>query len=264
MGLNKDKFYLIIILVLAGGIGYLIWKMERLQELANNNNEELKRSIIASDTLLMESEGRYAKLVNYYNSSQDLNNQLKKSNSDLYKSIKSQDEKILSLTSSIVSLRGKIDEGFGSINETDSTKIDLKLTYPDQIDPFITWNGSVNRLTAKYNGEWKFGQLPIDIIITEESRGLWKHRIVGPEWFKVDSLSVNSLPPDEYVQSKERNIHLMIGANYSHSLSPIGTNAVGVGAGINILNQHMILFGANSSQQVTLGYYYKLRSLKRK
>lgn len=262
--MNKDNFYLILILALIGGLGYLIWKIELLQKLANERNEDLKKAIISSDTLLMESEGRYAKLVDYYNSSQDLNRQLRKSNRDLYKSIKSQDEKILSLTSSLISLTGKIDEGFGSVNETDSTQIDLRLTYPDQTNPFIMWNGSVDRLTARYQGEWKFGKLPIDIIVTEESRGLWKHRIVGPEWFKVDSLSVNSLPPDEYIQTEEKNIQFMVGANYSHSLSPIGTNAVGVGAGINILNQHMILFGANSSQQVTLGYYYKLKSLKRK
>lgn len=255
---------MIVILILIGGLGYLIWKADRLQALADERNEELKKSIIASDTLLMESEGRYAKLVDYYNSSQDLNEQLKESNGELYKSIKAQDERILSLTSSIISLRGKIDDGFGSINTTDTTKIDLQLTYPDQIDPFITWNGSINRLTARYTGEWAFSKLPIELVVTEESRGIWKHRIIGPEWFKVDSLSVNSLPPDDYTQNKERDIQFMVGANYARSLSSDGINAVGIGAGINILNQHTLLLGANSSQQATFGYYYKIKSLKRK
>jgi hypothetical protein len=225
---------------------------------------ELRKSIIASDKLTKEADGRYTKLVNYYASESDLKNQLKDLNKDLYNTIKSQDERLMSITDAVITLESELTAGFGSIDTKDTSNVNLALQYPKKGDPFVFWNGKVNRYSAEYNGEFTFGKLPIQIVVTEESRGLWKHRIVGPDWLKVDSLKINSIPPEEYATVKPKNLQWLFGGNYNHSFSSSIPSSVGVGVGLNIFNAHNIIFGANSASQVSIGYYYKLKSVKRK
>lgn len=244
----------------------LLFGFNNSRQAAKSESEikELKKLIIKSDKLTKEAEGRYAKLVNYYASEKDLKNELKDLNKELYRTIKKQDERLLSISQAIITLESEISAGFGSIDKEDSTKINLALKYPTKGDPFVFWDGKVNRLTAEYKGEFTFGKLPIQIVVTEESRGLWKHRIIGPEWLKVDSLSINSLPPAEYVPIEPRKIQWLVGGTFNKSLIPTVPNSIGVNVGLNLFENHNILVGANSAQQVSVGYYYKLKSTKRK
>jgi len=99
-------------------------------------------------------------------------------------------------------------------------RFNLKLKYPEDKNPFITWDGSVNKNTAYYKGEWSFGKLPLQIVLTEEKRGLWKTRLIGPDWFKCDSLMVNSLPAEQYTENKARKLQFLVGGGYNKSLSP--------------------------------------------
>jgi hypothetical protein len=241
-----------------------------LLQLNGNKNKsekeliELRKSIIASDRLTKEADGRYAKLVNYYASESDLKNQLKNLNNDLYNTIKSQDERLMSITDAVITLESELTAGFGSIDTRDTSNVNLALQYPKKGDPFVFWNGKVNRYTAEYNGEFTFGRLPIQIVVTEESRGLWKHRIVGPEWLRVDSLTINSIPPGEYTTVKPKNLQWLFGGTYNRSFSSNIPSSIGLGVGLSLFNSHNIIFGANSASQVSIGYYYKLKSVKRK
>ena len=261
--MNKDKFYLISIGILILLLIFMAWRIEGIRQNSIGQADELKRSILASNILIKESDGNYSKLVDYYKSEKDLNTELKNSNTDLYKVVKSQGEKILSLTSTVISLKGSVEEGFGKFNPTDSNQIDIALKYPAEKDPFIKWDGFVNKKTAAYHGNWSFGKLPIQIVVTEEKTGLWKHRIVGPEWLLIDSLQVNSLPPDKYVPTVDRTFQLIVGGNYMKPLKSSTFGCIGIGVGISIASQHNIVFSVNTNQEVGVGYYYKFKALKR-
>lgn len=261
---KKDKFYISMVLCMILLILFLAW---RIGGLKNNNSEDieaLRKSIIESDSLKKERDGQYAKLVDYYNSEKDLKEQLKNSNKELYKTIKKQDERILSLTSAVISLEGAVNSGFGSFNPTDSNLIDLKLKYPvDDENPFIKWNGSINKNTAFYDGKWDFGRLPIQIILTEEKRGLWNTRMVGPTWLKVDSLLVNSLPAESYTEKKERNIQFLVGGLYNSSIVPMTPRAIGIGGGISFKGKHNFILNVNTNQTFNIQYYYKFKTFKK-
>jgi len=262
--MKKDLFYKLFILIALVIIIFLAWQVRLTQNKALKETEELKKSIIAADVLVKEADGRYAKLVNYYNSERDLKGQLKEQNRELYEMVKDQKERLLSITNSIVSLDSKVTEGFGNIDGVDTNKINVALRYPSKEEPFVFWDGWINRNTARYSGEFTFGKLPIKIVVTEDSRGLWKHRIVGPDWLKVDSLTVNSLPPEKYVPTVPRKIQWLVGGMYNHSIINPSFNSIGIGIGLNLFDSHNIIVSANSQSQVGIGYYYKIKSLKKK
>lgn len=261
--MNKDLVYRIIGAVLISIIILLLFKNCQIQKGADREIDELKKSIIASDKLTKEANGRYAKLVDYYASERDLMKELKESNRDLYKTIKEQDERLLSITNSIITLDSKIVQGFAKPDPVDTNKLNLSLKYPDEKDPFVYWDGWVNKQTAAYKGTFTFGKLPIQIILTEESRGLWKSRIVGPEWLKVDSLSIKSIPPEEYSSVKPKNIQWLVGASYVYNLNSTG-QGLGVNFGLNLFDRHNVILGANTLNQVSVGYTYKIKTFKRK
>ena len=260
--MDSNKFYKITIAILLLLVIWISWRLEHIKGRYSDESDMLRKSIIAADSLVKEADGRYAKLVNYYNSEKDLKKQLKESNDNLYKIIKKQNERILSLTNTVITLQGKIDSGQGTIDPTDTSKILLSLNYPEKNDPFINWSGMVDRVTAKYNGEWKFGSLPIQIVVTEDTRGLWKHRIVGPEWLIIDSLSVNSLPPDEYTSTVDRKLQFMVGGGYSRTISNPNWGTINFGVGLSIVNKHNIIVNVNTRQELGVNYYYKFKAVK--
>lgn len=263
MDSRNNRFQLILILSLIGMVIFLTWRISGIRKSINDQTDDLKKSIIVADKVLKESQGQYAKLVNYYNTERDLMKQLKKDNEDLYKTIKKQDEKLLSITSAIITLDRKVVEGFGQPDPIDTNRLNLSLKYPNEKEPFVFWDGWVNKNTAAYRGTFSFGKLPIQIVLTEESRGLWKSRLVGPTWLKVDSLKIVSLPPDEYPVIKEKKIQWLVGGNYIYGLNS-KLSGIGINFGVNLFNSHNIVLGANTFQQVSAGYLFKIKSFKRK
>lgn len=261
--MNKDTIYRVIGAILITIIVLLLFKNCQLQRESSSEIEDLKKSIIASDKLTKEANGRYAKLVDYYSTQGDLMKELKESNKDLYKTIKKQDERLLSITSSIITLDKKVVQGFAQADPVDTNKLNLSLKYPDEKDPFVFWDGWVNKNTAAYKGTFSFGKLPIQVILTEESRGLWKSRIVGPEWLKVDSLSIKSIPPEEYAVVKPKNLQWLIGGSYVYNMNT-NSQGVGINFGLNLFDKHNVVLGANTLNQVSLGYMYKIKTFKRK
>jgi uncharacterized membrane-anchored protein YhcB (DUF1043 family) len=261
--MNFDNLYKVIISAAIAIIIFMAWKIRITQNNAMDQTDDLKKSILVLDKLQKERDGQYSKLVNYYASEKQLLNQLKADNLSLYKSIKKQDERLLSISNAVITLDSKIVKGFGEIDKKDTNKINFSLKYPDEKDPFIFWNGWVNKRTAAYEGNFSFGKLPISVVLTEESRGLWKSRIVGPEWLRVDSMNVNSLPPVEYAIEEPRKIQWLVGGNYSLSFN-YAPNSVGLNVGVNLYDSHSLIFGATTLNQVSLGYLFKIKSFKRR
>ena len=69
--MNKDLFYKLFISAALIIIIFLAWQSRLSQNKALAETNALKKSIIDSDVLVKEADGRYAKLVNYYNSERD-------------------------------------------------------------------------------------------------------------------------------------------------------------------------------------------------
>jgi len=256
--MDKNKFKdtvlygLIIVLILLLIFGAWRSNVERrkLEEIIQEGN----KMIVKLDKTTKEGDGQYSKLINYFNTEKDLNRELKDQNKDLYNLIKKQDEKLLVLNNSILSLKGQINEGFGSVNQEDTNKIDIELNYPNDKDNFITWDGYVNKENSFYKGEWKFGKLPLQVIMTETNRGLWKSRLVGPKWLTVDSIEVNSLPLP--VKDKKSNLSLILGGGYIKSFNET-PNAVSIGAGIRF-KDHKLIINGTTNQSVGFSYYYNI------
>jgi hypothetical protein len=263
---NSSNIFKIVyqgtIIVLLSIVIFMIFKNLKNQRESLKETKLLKKSIIASDKLTMEANGRYAKLVDYYNSQRDLLNDLKKTNADLYKTIKSQDERLLSITRAVITLDEKVVKGFGKPDPLDTNKLNFSLRYPDEKEPFIYWDGSIHKQTAAYQGVFSFGKLPLSIVLTEESRGLWKTRLIGPEWLKVDSLSIKSLPPEEYPTVVSKKLQLLFGGSYVYQLNQ-NSHGLGINVGLNLFDQHNLILGANTFNQVNATYLYKIKSFKK-
>ena len=261
---KKDKFMLILVGGLIITILFLSWRIGLLKNSTQDALDDMKKSIIESDSLKKEKDGQYAKLVDYYKSEKELKKELKETNEELYKVIKKQNERILSLTNAVITLQGQVSEGFGHVDPVDTNKINLALKYPNDKEPFINWIGSVDKRSAYYKGDWSFGKLPLQIVLTEEKRGLWKSRLIGPEWLVVDSMSINSLPAEDYTENKERKLQFMIGGGYNKSLSPSGANSIGIGGGVNLFSNHNILLNVNTNKEIGIQYYYRFQKYKKR
>jgi uncharacterized membrane-anchored protein YhcB (DUF1043 family) len=261
MKLNKDNILygliIVLILLLIGGSWYMKNEQKKLYEEIQKGN----KIILDMDKTTKEGDGQYTKLVDYFNTEKELNNQLKEQNKELYQLIKKQEEKLLMINNTVISLQGQLAEGFGSINEKDTNRIDLELKYPNEGDNFITWDGYVNRNNAYYSGEWKFGNLPLQIVLTETERGIWRSRLVGPKWLVVDSMEINSLPLP--VLEKQSNFGLILGGGYINSFNPNGSNGVSVGAGLRFKNHNLIINGT-TNQEIGFSYYYNIFNFKKK
>jgi cell division protein FtsL len=259
--MKKDKFLygliIALILMLIGSTWYNRVQQNKMQE----KIEESNKVIISMDKTTKESEGQYSKLVDYFKTEKELNQQLRLENKKLFKTIKNQNEKLLMINNTIVSMKSQIEEGFGSIDKTDTNIIDLKLKYPKEGESFINWSGYVNRKTAFYKGEWSFGKLPLKIVMTETDGGLWKSRLVGPEWLVVDSIQINSLPLNKPEVKKQYG--LMLGGGYYHSLDKTQVNEFSIGGGIN-LNNHKFILNITTNNTIGFSYYYNILNFSKK
>jgi len=240
-------------------------KNTKLQEKMYEEQQSMNKMIVEMDTTTKEKDGQYAKLVNNFKSQKDLIKQLKDQNGDLYKFIKSQKEELLMINNTVISLQTKIDNGFGEFNPKDSNLINVSLKYPNDTDWFIKWDGSIHTKTAYYNGEWRFGSLPLQIVMTETERGIWKSRLIGPEWLLVESIDINSIPPEQMVNKPEqRNLGFILGGGYIHSFDVnTSPSAISIGGGLYFKNNSIILNGT-TNKTVGLNYYYRFKSFKKK
>lgn len=262
--MKNFNFNTVLLTILIIIILFLSWRIGNIKNINDDAQDVLKKSIIFNDSLTKEADGQFSKLVNYYNTEKDLKKELKKSNEELYYLVKKNNEKILSLMNTVITLQGVVNEGFGKIDIKDTNKINLVLKYPvDSKEPFIKWNGSVDKNSAFYKGEWVFGKLPLQIVLTEEKRGLWNSRLIGPEWLKVDSMSINSLPPENYGDNQIKKLQFFVGGGYIKSLSN-NPSAVSVGGGVSFNGKHNILLQATTNQDLGVSYYYNFQKKKKK
>jgi hypothetical protein len=236
---------------------------QKLKQDLKDQISQAQRDILAADRLKKDDDGQYSKLVNFFKTQKELNEQLKKQNIELYERITNQGERLLMINNSIISLKDEISQGDVEPDPVDSNIIKLDLKYPNSSESFINWNGKIHTKNLTYLGEWKFGKLPLQVILTETSKGMWSSKLIGPSWLLVDSMTVNSLPPDKIVKPIEyTNLGLVFGGGFFKSLTT-NQGAISIGGGIYYKNNVLVL-NAMSNNYVGLHYYYKFVKEKKK
>lgn len=224
-----------------------------------------QKEIVKNSKLIKEKDGQYSKLVNNFNTQKELLEQLKGENYDLYKLLKKNDEKLLSITNTVITLRKEVVNGFGKINPNDSNLINLNLKYPNDGDWFISWDGTIHKKTAYYKGEWNFGKLPLKIVLTETSKGIWNSRLIGPKWLIVDSLQIDALDPISPNGNPiipTRNFGFITGGGFIRSFDQNIPASISIGMGAYFKNHSLILNGT-TNKSIGISYYYRFITYKK-
>lgn len=265
----KDKIVFGIIVILMLLLMLSNCENGKIQKDLYEQMRENNRQLVLNSKLVKEKDGQYSKFVDNFNTQKDLLIQLKNENKDLYKVIKKNDEKLLSITNTVISLKKEIIEGFGKFNPKDSNLINLSLKYPTNDDWFISWDGTVHKKTAYYKGEFSFGKLPLQIVLTETTKGIWNSRLIGPKWLIVDSIEVKALDPKEYNNTPaldildERKTGFIMGGGFNRSFDKTIPNSLSIGFGVYYKN-HSLIMNGTTNKSVGLHYYYRFITYKKK
>jgi len=260
---NKDKILigLIVILILLLIGSHLKNQYDRSKMF--DQIQEANKHVLKLDKVKKEADGQYAKLVNNYKTEKDLKRELKKRNNKLYSRIKNQNEDIIMLNRTVISLKSERSTGDVTVDPIDSNSLDLNLRYPESDTAFIKWTGSISLIDNKYEGDWTFNKFPIEIVLTETQRGLWNSRLIGPDWLSVDSMTVNSLPKNKIADDKTKSFGFMLGGGISNSLNVNEPSAIRIGGGIYFKNS-TLLINASTRNIVGLEYYHRFKKIKNK
>lgn len=259
----RQNFIFIGVLVLIFLLIVSHCENQRLQNDLKDQIAQNHRDILKMDVLKKDADGQYSKLVDFFKTQKELNEQLKKQNRELYDRLTDQGERLLMINNSIISLKDEISQGDVEPDPVDSNIIKLDLKYPNSSESFINWNGKIHTKNLTYLGEWKFGKLPLQVILTETSKGMWSSKLIGPSWLLVDSMTVNSLPPAEIAKPTEyTKLGWVFGGGFFKSLTN-NQGAISIGGGLYYKNNVLVL-NAMSNNYVGLHYYYRFVKEKKK
>jgi hypothetical protein len=75
-------------------------------------------------------------------------------------------------------------------------------------------------------------------------------------------MSILSLPPEEYPVVVPKKVQWLLGGSYFYSLNSAG-QGIGINFGVNLFDRHNVIIGANTLNQVSVGYTYKIKTFKR-
>ena len=239
MTINKNRilFGIIIILILL-----LVGSHIRSEMIVNDMQEHINAAnieVINLDKTKKEADGQYAKLVDNFETEKSLNTSLKVTN------------------------EAEASSGVAEVDANDTNSINLSLRYPKADSSFINWDGSISINTKEYFGEWTFGHLPVQIILTETKRGLWNSRFIGPSWMTVDSMEIKSLPVESIATiEKERTFGFIIGGGFLNNMNINGSNGIFIGGGLYYKNE-MLLLNAATNNTIGLGFYHRFSPIKK-
>lgn len=256
---TKQNFQYILII----GLGLWIVFMKSCGESNNDSDKDaLMKEILRLDKTVQESNGSYKKLVDNYNSQKDLMNEVKDFNKDLAKTIKKNDEKLLMVTNAVISFDNKLDNGItvkiGKDSVTGEKTFSFVSRYPSGDKPndewFVQYDGKFYEQQQKVDGKWTFNKLKFNVILTEQENGMWATRIDGPDFMKVDSIKVNSLPKSDY--NKVPKFHLLLGAGYRTLMNLKSTGAITLSGGFEY-KTNMVLVDVATNEQIGVTFIRK-------
>lgn len=201
---------------------------------------ELRKEKIKNDTLNKIKDGYYTKLV-----ADTLTiKQLRKKVDSL--GIEAKNPKYVEV---IKLVPKEVIKPVDNVSIKDSM-LTLEDSYPDKTNPFIRYTSLINLNTKKGEGQFTFpNALEINIAAEEQQDGTYKIHSKVPEWVKIKSLDVQSLPKQ---QEKRDNFGFLLGVDYTTDFDGLRKgvkpnaylrfNKVYIGGGISTLGNGSIGF----------------------
>ncbi len=251
----KYKSFFLIFLFCASIIFYLSRRVITI----DNQLVKLQMELIQKDTLLKITEGKYRKVVNTYTSPKDLKEIVRKNSGEISKIIINNKEKVLSNTNVNLTFKGKMDTIF--VTKKDSLYT-FSSFYPKSPDPFIQFDGVLNTNNNKLTENWKFNDVKLNIVLTEKENGLWNTYLDAPEYVKVNSMTINSLPPKEYTPKAEKaklfNLYGGLGVRSGiNTLKNFKDKDITVNGAITIKNKVMVQLNYGTDNKIGTGFLVK-------
>lgn len=185
---NNIKLYIITLIAILALIfaGYQWWQLKNITELT----QQYKQELLDRDQLIKVQDGQYKKLVEDTYTQRELMKEIKEQNKQLHQSIKDQQKQIVALIA--------LQQSFTKKTDTVYVNKDQSFTdyYPDKDQWFIKYQSTVVSDSTRV-GDWDFGKMNIDLVITEKQTGLFEVDVSGPSYIEVTSLEVKSIPLEE-------------------------------------------------------------------
>lgn len=205
-----------------------------IQDKCNDRDKaKLRNDIAEASGMIKESDGRYSKLVTVISGNSDILKALKGSVDGLdldglRDDIKRNGERLLYFESAFATFRRQHDTTL--IFQADQPgEWKFKLQYPDSTKPFIIYDGLISEQNRRILGDWKFNRLPLSVVLTEMPNKTWNSRIIGPDYFIVDSVVVNALPPEKIAAARRIAFVMGLGGGWNFDVnSPIFTLSAGM------------------------------------
>jgi hypothetical protein len=246
MKINVTKILLFVILAL---MGYNTVKDYFFPD--NSEFEKIRKELVTTSELVKLKDGRYEKLLNDYNSSKELLKDLKNSNQSLYRDIKKSNEKVVAVTRALIGFKDKLDSLSLNkpIEDIIRDKDTLDFFYPNKTSPLITHSLLfTSNITAE--SYWKFKPTPLDLVITETKKGIFKTNIGVNPYVSISSLEVKTIP----FETEKSNFGWAYGGGLWKGPEEIGVDLYG---GVRISDFNILLRLQPSTQpQIGVGVIY--------
>ena len=227
---------LILLLIGAGFIGYNI-----MDNKVEDANDKIRNTTIAADSLRLEN-GIYKKLVADTLEIKELK--------ELVKELQIKVENPIIVERIVVKPADTVkDIDSIYINEGKAIITDF---YPNKDNYFVRYQNEFTLENPKGKSEWKFNELPIDIVIGEKEDGTFEANLKAPDFIKVGKLDVSGIriKPD-----KVDNFGVLLGAGYGKDFGT-GTDYLEVGGGMRFKKTYLILEG-NTNKQADIGLKFE-------
>jgi len=202
----KNKVLVSLILILTILVAVLWIQKNTAQKKHFQTQQELKKSVIKSDSLVKLSDGYYAKLV----ADTLTRKQLKKLAADI---VDLKNREPVSITTTII-------QPVEVLKDTDSISVVkdsvfIKDFYPNKESPFLTYSNRFSLKTQKGLSNFVFDSITLRQVITKKENGLYRIDFKGPDFLEVKSLDIQTEPKIQLVKD---NWGTLIGVEYGKSL----------------------------------------------
>lgn len=240
MKVNVTTVLVVIILLLIGvgfiGDNYYKGKVERA-------NIELRKEKIKNDTLTILANGQARKLVADTLTIRQFKHKL--------------DSLQIAFDGKPISITGIRIKPKASAKPIDTIYIgeeEVKVVdyYPKKENFFVEYRNTINTLTGKGNSDWKFTELGLDLLITQNDDGTYEANMVAPDFVTITSLEVQSLPITPLAQD---NFGILLGAGYGKDFGT-GMNYAEIGGGIRFKKIYIDL-EVNTNKQADIGLKFE-------
>lgn len=125
--------------------------------------------------------------------------------------------------------------------------------YPNSEEYFVEYKNTINLLTGKGNSTWTFKEIKLDLVVSENKDGTYETNMKAPDFVKINSLDVQSLPLDPSNQRDDFGI--LLGGGYGKDFGT-GTNYLEVGGGIRYKKFYIDIEG-NTNKQADIGVKFE-------